>query len=270
MVHFCSVPGCSNHSDRETSRSYFRLPLKRKKLLKIWIHKIGRKNLPINYSTRVCSDHFVNAAGRLLRPDEYPSVNLPVLSITTSQAKPRKPPAVRIVQPVDTSSNTSDGRSCEEEPIQMIDAGIQVSDDSKNVIAELTKKISSLEEQLFASKFRLENVCEDDNKILFYTGFSDYTTLKVCFNYLGPGVHKLIYWGSKVDTQSASETHGKSRSLTPMEEFFMILVRLRLGLFEKDLADYFGVSASTVSRICRTWITFLYLHLKGVTIVAIS
>ena len=137
MVHFCSVPGCSNHSDRETTRSYFRLPLKRKKLLKIWVHKIGRKNLPINCSTRVCSDHFVNAAGRLLRPDEYPSVNLPVLSITTSQAKPRKPPAVRVVKPVDASPSTcdedSDERSEEEMSIQMIDAEIQVSDDSKDV-----------------------------------------------------------------------------------------------------------------------------------------
>ena len=115
------------------------------------------KNLPINCSTRVCSDHFVNAAGRLLRPDEYPSVNLPVLSITTSQAKPRKPPAVRVVKPVDASPSTcnedSDERSEEEMSIQMIDAEIQVSDDSKDVIAELSKKVSCLEEQLYASKF---------------------------------------------------------------------------------------------------------------------
>ena len=119
-----------------------------------------------------------------------------------------------------------------------------------------------MEEQLYASKFRLANICEDDNKVLFYTGFTNYTTLKVCYDYLGPAVHKLIYWGSKKDGHSTSETHGKSRSLTPMEEFFMILVRLRLGLFERDLADRFSVSASTVSRICRTWITFLYLCLK--------
>ena len=32
----------------------------------------------------------------------------------------------------------------------------------------------------------------------------------------------------------------------------MILVRLRLDLLEKDIADQFGVSASTVSRICPT------------------
>ena len=49
MGHFCSVPGCSNRSDRETLRSYFCLPLRRKKLLNIWIHTIGRKNLLINY-----------------------------------------------------------------------------------------------------------------------------------------------------------------------------------------------------------------------------
>ena len=41
------------------------------------------------------------------------------------------------------ASNASDEYSCEEEPIQMTDEGIQVSDDSKNVKAELTKKISS-------------------------------------------------------------------------------------------------------------------------------
>ena len=48
MVHFCAVPGCSNRSNREVNRSYFGLPLHNKVLLKTWIHKIGRENLPIN------------------------------------------------------------------------------------------------------------------------------------------------------------------------------------------------------------------------------
>ena len=201
MVHFCSVLGCSNRSGRETTRSYFRLPLKRKKVLKIWVHTIGRKSLPINGSTTVCSysDRFVNAAGCLLRPDKYPTVNLPVIHITTNQAKPRKPPVVRAVQSVDTSPNTNDEEESSEELPIMADAKIQILDDSKNVIAELSKKISCLEEQLHASKFHLANICEDDNKVLFYTGFPNYATLKVCYDYLGPVVHKLIYWGSKKD-----------------------------------------------------------------------
>ena len=39
---------------------FYGLPLKNKKLLKVWIHKIGRKNLPINRNSRVCSDYFIH------------------------------------------------------------------------------------------------------------------------------------------------------------------------------------------------------------------
>ena len=44
-----------------------------------------------------------------------------------------------------------------------------------------------------------------------------------------------------------------------LDEFFMVLVRLRLGLFELDLAHRFRVHVSTVNRICISWINFLYL-----------
>ena len=57
---------------------------------------------------------------------------------------------------------------------------------------------------------------------------------------------------------------GRKRILPPMEEFFLVLVRLRLGLLEDDLAYRFGVSQSTVSRIIITWINFLYLQLKQI------
>lgn len=45
---------------------------------------------------------------------------------------------------------------------------------------------------------------------------------------------------------------------------FLVLVRLRLGLLEQDVADRFEVSCSTVSRIFTTWINFLYLKLKDI------
>jgi hypothetical protein len=89
MVHHCVVPGCSNRSDRETTLSYFGLPLKDKQLLKIWINKIGRSNLPLTKSSRVCSSHFVYATQRRLRVDEYPTINLPVL---TTPIRKRKSP----------------------------------------------------------------------------------------------------------------------------------------------------------------------------------
>ena len=88
MVHFCTMPGCSNRSDWETHLSYHRLPLKRKKILKEWIHNVGRANLLLNESTRVCSEHFVKSTGRMLRPDEVPSQKLPILRSGISSQLP--------------------------------------------------------------------------------------------------------------------------------------------------------------------------------------
>ena len=77
MVNFCAVPSCSNYSDKENYLSYYCLLLKNKAILKQWIHIIGRVNLPLKNHTQECSEHFVNVRGRMLRPDEVPSVNFP-------------------------------------------------------------------------------------------------------------------------------------------------------------------------------------------------
>ena len=42
------------------------------------------------------------------------------------------------------------------------------------------------------------------------------------------------------------------------------MIRLRLGLFEKDLGYRFDVSQSTVSRILTTWINFIYLQFQSI------
>ena len=88
MPQFCCVPGCSNHSDHETNLSFHRLSLKRKMILKNWIHKIGRKNLPLNDKTRICSEHFVDSRGRMLRWDEVPSLKLPSLPTQVTYSTP--------------------------------------------------------------------------------------------------------------------------------------------------------------------------------------
>lgn len=45
---------------------------------------------------------------------------------------------------------------------------------------------------------------------------------------------------------------GRPRAMTLFEEFVMTLLRLRLGLFQKDLADRFNVSETTVSSVFNT------------------
>jgi len=47
--------------------------------------------------------------------------------------------------------------------------------------------------------------------------------------------------------------------LQPIDE---VLIRLRLGLLEQDLAHRFNIGIATVSRICVTWIKFLNQQLR--------
>ena len=62
------------------------------------------------------------------------------------------------------------------------------------------------------------------------------------------------------------EKRGTSRSLTPLNEFFLVLCRLRCGLLEMDLSFRFQISQSTVSRIIITWINFLFFKFKDIPI----
>ena len=78
--------------------------------------------------------------------------------------------------------------------------------------------------------------------------------------YLNPGDNagNIKYYDSDV-------TDGKKRlrrvkEIKAEDEYFLTLTRLRRGLLETDLAVRFGVSKSTVHRICISWINFTYLR----------
>ena len=71
-----------------------------------------------------------------------------------------------------------------------------------------------------------------------------------------------MYAGTK-NSQHTSETQAKRgtpRSLTPEQELFMVLVRLRCGLLS------LGISQAQYSRIETTWLGFLYHRLRALPI----
>ena len=126
--------------------------------------------------------------------------------------------------------------------------------------AEVKQIKVNLEEQ----RFRLKNIAGDDKMVAFYTGFPSYSALIACFRFLGPAVDYLSYTGRNGET--LPEKRFRPHVLPPLEEFFLLLVRLRLGLMEQDLAHRFGVSQSTVSRVTIAWINFMYLQFKQVSL----
>ena len=112
----CCVPCCSKRSDRDEDVLFHCLPLQKKRLLKIWMHKIGRKILPLTTSTRICSRHFVDSKHQKFRPDEYPTLNLLKLQTQVTQPHKRKSPKkkemlVPIVKTNSTSNSTENDTS---------------------------------------------------------------------------------------------------------------------------------------------------------------
>ena len=109
---------------------------------------------------------------------------------------------------------------------------------------------------------RLSHIKENDKKVCFYTCFPSYKALEACFLLLGSSVNRFCYSGQQQDKITSKRC--RSRALLPLEEFFLMLVGLRLGLMEEDLAYRFGISQPTVSRIITTWINFLFLKFKEI------
>ena len=54
----------------------------------------------------------------------------------------------------------------------------------------------------------------------------------------------------------------RPNSLTNFQQFLMVLMKLRLNLFDKDLAYRFGVSQSSVSRYFAKWIDIMFVRLQ--------
>jgi len=178
----------------------------------------------------------------------------------TTITKPRKSPTVRSIPELPSESSSEEAEESLVELDAKMTVGTQVSDGLEKVIEELKGTIMQVRADLTALKLCIENILKDDQLVTFYTGFPSYITLKSCYDYLGPAVNSLIYWGSK----DKDAGHGRSQTLSSFNGFFLVLVQLRLGLFERDLANHFNISVSTVCHICRTWICFMYLRFKEI------
>lgn len=130
-------------------------------------------------------------------------------------------------------------------------------------------KIQQLEQTVQEMEFCIENI--EDKDICFYTGFPNREVYKAVLTYLnaGPNGENLVYTrnDSRPDIESTPlRKIGRPRKLTPTNQFFLFLCRVRVGLFERDLAYRFNISVGTVSNTIVSWVNFLYLRLGSLSI----
>ena len=105
--------------------------------------------------------------------------------------------------------------------------------------------------------------------LLFKLAFKGWT-----LEWLFSSIFIICYWRSKTDNNTESgysesrllTKKGRATSLRPLDEFLIVMCRLRQGFPEDHLAQLFNVSASTVSRIFITWVNFMFFKFGEIKI----
>ena len=84
---------------------------------------------------------------------------------------------------------------------------------------------------------------DDDTKVKYYTGLPTYAVLLTSFQFLEP---LILKW----------------TSLTKVQQYILVLIRLRLNLAVMDLSYRFNVSQATVCRVFNSMIDLMYARMQ--------
>jgi len=237
-------------------------------------------NSQVTNATKVCSLHFKptdykwTATGR---KDLKRGTNGPVPSVFswTNEKPPRRILKRKLPTPkMDrTENNDSDVPICLEPDQPPTDLpnplpSIPFEDRIQNLeekVRCLESQKKKLEEELHVEHFGIERFTSDDNNVQFYTGFPSYSSFIAFYRFCEPTAKNMTskYYLNSSESMSLA---GRPRCMLLIDELFMFLCRLRLGLLEQDLSIRFNCSVSTISRKIVTWVNFLYFVLGNINI----
>lgn len=278
--YHCCVPQCTASAKFNSYISFHTFP-KDTDLQERWVVNIRRDNFTVTQKTRVCSRHFESSD--LIEPRaptgrrHLKKGAVPVLFQWNNFAVSAARPGVweRIKRPntdltlddpsVDVSVNYSDHDYVSTAESAALDLSLDHTDDLRVEIANLRKQI---EEISLSNKFCLERFAASDDDIRFYTRFASHGHLMAFWRQIEPATGKIVRVSRTQTAANPDEVPHTARatSLPPIDEFFLFMTYLSLGLMQKDLAHRFRIHQSTVSRIINTWANFLYTVLGPVGI----
>ena len=155
------------------------------------------------------------------------------------------------------SGQLQDGSGDDEEigDVEMDCAGAKgVEGERETFVSEMTKETVDAATQTTEFEYlfcatKIQPFTEDyfkdsQDKTRFYTGLPDFDILITTLHFVSPYVTK------------------KTKTLSPFQEFVMVLIKLRLNVPNQDLAYRFEISLSTVSRVFNAWMEVLDVRLS--------
>ena len=142
----------------------------------------------------------------------------------------------------------------------------KLKEEKKETQSSMQEKILHFETSLQQAQFSVDRFKHNNAQFKFYTGFTSYDLFTAILNdFLKPDIYKMKYWGS-VTKNNNEKKQGRSRSITPEDEFFLVLARLRGGFPIEDLAIRINMSTSNVSHILILLYDFLHIKFRALPI----
>ena len=257
----CCVPGCFNNNKRNRNLSFYVFP-QNEKLRKVWLRKISRKGFKLTSGHRVCSEHFEGE--KKTYTNNIPTI-FPLKTHQKSKSSERRP----LIRDYNASERYKSQTGATASTIAAAPTTERVSLEEE--IKKLQSKLDSLslenerlQTEMNSLKFGLNRFIGSDVDMNYYTGMSAQHFLAF-FAFLDAGgiCSRLRYWGSNNSRIQYPEVEkkGQKRLLEPRDELFLTLVRLRVNIPEKVLADNYKISVAEVSRIFVTWLDLIYSRL---------
>ncbi|KAJ8368735.1 hypothetical protein SKAU_G00087630 [Synaphobranchus kaupii] len=254
--HHCCVPQCTASAKFNSVLSFHTFP-KEKELEKTWVAKIRRDNFIITNHTRVCSRHFQStdliepptpAGRRRLKHGAVPvlfqwnnyTLSAPRPGVWQRTERPKTETSQNKAPPMDVDHNYCCTNVTEPAALALC---LDHNEDLRAEVARLQKQV---EEMSISNKFGLERFAASDDDIRFYTRFATHAHLMAFWRQIEPATHKMVRV-TRARTASTNEVPhtANATSLEPIDEFFLFMTYLSLGLMQKDLAHRFNIHQST-------------------------
>ncbi|XP_076867640.1 uncharacterized protein LOC143518768 isoform X2 [Brachyhypopomus gauderio] len=232
-----------------------------------WLINIRQDQVTISNHTKVCSRHFIpehlieskNPDGRRrLTKDAVPLLfewnGYSIQAPREKRERPAKPTSLE-----DPSTDlTVDRDYCPAPEPSSLDMSCAENEDLSRKVEDLRNQLHELRPQL---TFGLQRFSDED--IRFYTRFPSYDHLMAFWWLIEPSIHKMVRVSrakaaAKKNEDVSHSQMSERQVLQPVDEFFLFLVHLSVGLKERDLGHRFNIHPSTVSRIISTWTNYLY------------
>ena len=262
----CCVPLCRSNSVKNPELSFHKFP-QDSSLKETWLNLLHIDKQPLK-SHKICSLHFPGGKKSF---GALPTVLKLSCRQTVNSNQGRE-----YILSCDSIINTTDETTTSEQQTSgnIFKPDIKTQESSYEKLTtehtELKRKYDELSSKYEQCVLTIEHVLASDTTFKFYTGFQNYQTFQAFFEYLQPACNFLTYAGSSDKyveyTSESNRKLGRPRSMSPEQELFMVLVRLRCGLMGADIAYRFGISEAQISRIWVTWLEFLYHRLRAIPI----